>query len=93
MDETKISRPKKWPQIYGALIISLASLNYGTNAGYPTIALPQLEKESNSTTNIYLTENQGSWWAAIMWICGTLFAPVGGEIHFSRIEVIMSCFQ
>ena len=69
---------RHWTQIYGALGASLAFLALGNAVGYATIALPQLSKEADS--NVRLTENAGSWFAAILWTCGFLFAPVGGAL-------------
>ena len=67
-----------WTQIYGALGASLAFLALGNAVGYATIALPQLSEEPNS--KVRLSENAGSWFAAILWTCGCIFAPFGGAL-------------
>ena len=67
-----------WSQIYGALGASLGFLALGNAVGYATIALPQLSEESD--TNLRITENEGSWFATILWISGFIFAPFGGAL-------------
>ena len=48
----------------------------GTNIGYPTKALPQLQSESNNA--VKLTENEGSGFASILTLSGVFFSPLGG---------------
>ena len=48
----------------------------GTNIGYPTKALPQLQSESNNA--VKLTENEGSGFASILTLSGVIFSPLGG---------------
>ena len=50
--------------------------------GYPTIALPKLQNETDISLN--LTEYEGSWWAGCLWLCGAAFAPLGGEVFLIK---------
>ena len=59
------------PQISGTLVVSLASGSLGTALGYPTKALPQMATETN--LEVQLNQYEGSWFAALFWISGTLF--------------------
>ena len=67
-----------YTQILGAIGAGLGFLALGNAVGYVTIALPQLSEESNPS--LRLSEDSGSWFAAILWICGFLFAPFGGAL-------------
>ena len=57
-------------KVLGALTVSLVTLQDGVLRGFPTVALPHLE----------LSENEGSWFAAISWTSGIVFTPLGGAI-------------
>ena len=78
MEEEHQIKPIWRTQIFGTLAISLSTLIYGANIGYPTFALPQLRQHGNETS-IYIDENQGSWFAAVFQFCGFIFAPIGGK--------------
>ena len=67
-----------WTQILAAIGAGLGFLALGNAVGYATIALPQLSKEQNSS--LQFSEDSGSWFASIQWICGFLFAPFGGAL-------------
>ena len=53
-----------------ALTVSMVTVLDGVLRGFSTIALPHLE----------LTENEGSWFAALAFTCGILLTPLGGFI-------------
>ena len=73
----------------GSLVVCLASVSLGSSLGYPTKALPQLRNETNE--NVYLNEYQGSWFAAIFWIAGIIFCPLGGALSgwLGRRKIIL----
>ena len=63
-------------QISGAVASSLGMLIFGNSVGFATIALPQLQAESDS--NIQMDETLVSWFASTFWISGLFLAPLGG---------------
>ena len=67
------------PQISGTLVVSLASVSLGTALGYPTKALPQMATETNLA--VQLNQYEGSWFAALFWISGTLFKNYSKMSH------------
>ena len=52
------------------MTVSLVTVLDGILRGFATVALPHLE----------LSENEGSWFAALSWISGIIFTPLGGAI-------------
>ena len=65
---------KKWPQVVGALSVSLSFLSIGTLVGFATIALPQLQKD----VHIQMDEDLGSWFVSLFYIVGIPFQFIGG---------------
>ena len=53
-------------------------VSLGTVLGYPTKALPQMKSESD--INVALDDYEGSMFAAIFWIAGIIFSPLGGAL-------------
>ena len=84
-----ISKMNSIPQIAGTLVVSLASVSLGTALGYPTKALPQMATETNLA--VQLNQYEGSWFAALFWISGIVFSPLGGALsgHLGRKRVIL----
>ena len=62
----------------GTLVVSIVFLILGTCLGYPTKALPELLSESN--IDVKLNENELSILAAISFLSGVIFSPIGGLI-------------
>ena len=60
------------------MVVSFGMIVYGTVLGYPTKTLPGLRNETD--ISIQLDEHMGSWYAALFWICGIVFAPLGGTL-------------
>ena len=80
-----------WTQFLGAFAASLGLLIIGTALGFVTIALPQLQKETD--LNVQLDENMGSWFASALWICGLFSSPFGGILSgkLGRRSIILYC--
>jgi len=72
------------PQVYGAAVVSIERIIEGTILAYPTKTLPGLRNETD--TSIQLDDNLGSWYAALFWICGIIFAPMGGYLSVGLAE-------
>ena len=71
------------------MVCSIVFLALGTQIGYPTKALPQLQSEPNGA--VKLTENEGSGFAAILTLSGIIFSPLGGILSgkLGRKKIIL----
>ena len=82
---------RRWSQILGAISASLGLLLTGNCIGFITIALPQLQNETDK--EVKFCENLGSWFASVFWITGLFISPFGGILSgkFGRRKVML-CF-